>query len=217
MASSVGGSSSCAGGDPPSIWPTRLDGPAMEELHRYAPLVLPGCRLAKPWKVSKDGYATLGPPRRRRSVHQRTSAVAGNPISPGGNQRRPRGRALTPQPPPVALPVAPPEVELSPEQVVLRKDGDPNDLLGLLVTLRASQAKAAAAAATSREEAEIAVEIQAVAALATNLQPIIEEDGYYDDDDIDLDNLGSSSAADDGADGDDAVEGPDIVYLDECD
>ncbi|KAI4986561.1 hypothetical protein ZWY2020_019191 [Hordeum vulgare] len=32
----------------------------MGELHRYALLVPPVCRLAKPWRVSADGYVTLG-------------------------------------------------------------------------------------------------------------------------------------------------------------
>ncbi|KAE8815256.1 hypothetical protein D1007_07387 [Hordeum vulgare] len=117
MASSVGGSSSDAGGNPPSIWPTSLDAPATEELHLYAVLVPSGCRLLKPWKVSKDGYPTLGPAATAEEVrdhrggrhniygrhafwdgksyadvinqHRRASAAAGNPVNPGGSQRRP--------------------------------------------------------------------------------------------------------------------------------
>ncbi|KAI4967722.1 hypothetical protein ZWY2020_016971 [Hordeum vulgare] len=61
MAYSASGSISGAGGAPESNWPLSLDSRATEELHRYKLLVPPGCRLAKPWKVSKDGYATLGP------------------------------------------------------------------------------------------------------------------------------------------------------------
>ncbi|KAI4970474.1 hypothetical protein ZWY2020_001388 [Hordeum vulgare] len=130
-----------------------LDGPATEELHHYALLVPLECRLAKPWKVTKNGYAMLGPAateEERRNhrggrhafwdgksyvdvinQHRRASTATGNPVNPGGSQRRPRHRALTPQPPPVA----PPEVELPPEQVVLREDGDPDDSPGLLVAL----------------------------------------------------------------------------------
>ncbi|KAE8805012.1 hypothetical protein D1007_19034 [Hordeum vulgare] len=200
MAYSAGGSSSGAGGAPESNWPLSLDTPAKEEVHRYELLVPPGCRLAKPWKVSKDGYTTPGPAamsvelRNHRggrynvrgrhdfwddksyndviAQHQRASVATGNP---GGIQRRPRHRALIPHPPSVA----PPEFELLPEQFVLHKDGDPDDSPGLLVALRASQATAAAA----REEAEIAAAIQATAALAANPQPVVGDNN--DDDNID--------------------------------
>ncbi|KAE8775693.1 hypothetical protein D1007_51757 [Hordeum vulgare] len=59
MASSAGGSSSGPGGDLPSIGPMSLNAPATEELHRNTLPVPPGCLLAKPWKVSKDDYATV--------------------------------------------------------------------------------------------------------------------------------------------------------------
>ncbi|KAI4975029.1 hypothetical protein ZWY2020_048636 [Hordeum vulgare] len=123
MAYSAGGSSSGAGGAPESNWPLSLDSRAMEELHRYKLLVPPGCRLAKPWKVSKDGYATLGPPATAEELrnhrdgrhnicgqhefwdgknyndviaqHRRASVAAGNP---GGIQRLPRRRAPIPSP-----------------------------------------------------------------------------------------------------------------------
>ncbi|KAI5005845.1 hypothetical protein ZWY2020_033088 [Hordeum vulgare] len=62
MAHFAGGSSSGAGGVLESNWPLSLDKPLMEELHSYGLLVLPGCRLAKPCRVSKDGYPTLDDP-----------------------------------------------------------------------------------------------------------------------------------------------------------
>ncbi|KAI5022353.1 hypothetical protein ZWY2020_059083 [Hordeum vulgare] len=62
MAHFAGGNSSGAGGAPESNWPLSLDKPLTEELHSYGLLVPPGCRLAKPWKVSKDGYPTQGDP-----------------------------------------------------------------------------------------------------------------------------------------------------------
>ncbi|KAE8819438.1 hypothetical protein D1007_02664 [Hordeum vulgare] len=99
----------------------------MEELRRYALLVPSGCRLAKPWRVDKDGYAMLGPAatadelRTHRggryniygrhifwdcksfndviNQHRRASTAAGNPVNPGGSQRRQRRRALTPPAP----------------------------------------------------------------------------------------------------------------------
>ncbi|KAE8817515.1 hypothetical protein D1007_04948 [Hordeum vulgare] len=200
MASFAGSSSSGACGDLPIIWPTSLDALAMKELHRYALMIPPGWHLAKAWKVNTDGYATLGPAttaeecRNHRSgrhniygqhafwdgksyadvinQHRRASATAGNPVNPGGSQRRPRRQALTPQPPRVAPHVAQPEVELLPEQVVLREDGDPDDSQGLLVALRASLVTAA------KEEAEIAAAIHAA---AENPQAVVEDDN----DDID--------------------------------
>ncbi|KAI4982125.1 hypothetical protein ZWY2020_022617 [Hordeum vulgare] len=131
MAHYTGGSSSAGGGAPESNWSLSLDSPTTEEFPRYELLVSPGCRLAKPWKVSKDGYATM-PPRpataeelrthrggrhniRGRHTfwdgknyndviahHRRTSAAAGNP---DGIERRPRGQAAIPQPPPAAPPM----------------------------------------------------------------------------------------------------------------
>ncbi|KAI5004064.1 hypothetical protein ZWY2020_031307 [Hordeum vulgare] len=62
MAHFTGGSSFDAGGAPQSNWPLSLDKPLTEELHSYGLLVPPGCRLAKPWRVSKDGYPTLDDP-----------------------------------------------------------------------------------------------------------------------------------------------------------
>ncbi|KAE8796662.1 hypothetical protein D1007_28284 [Hordeum vulgare] len=239
MAYSASDSSSGAGGAPESNWPLSLDTPVTEELHRYELLVPPGCRLAKPWKVSKDGYATMGPPsmveelrnhhggrhniRGRHEFwddknyndviaqHRRPSAAAGNP---DGIQRRPRRRAPVPQPLPAALP----ECELLPEQFVLRKDGDPGDSPGLPVALRASQATATAAteAEAAREEEEIAAAIQEAAALVANPRPVVG-DGDDEDVDIDSDNLANNSDDEDGADEDDAVDGSDVVYLDEPD
>ncbi|KAE8789009.1 hypothetical protein D1007_36870 [Hordeum vulgare] len=153
MAYSAGGSSSGACGAPESNWSWSLDSLATEELHRYELLVPPGCRLVKPWNVSKDGYATAEELRNHRGgrhnirirhefwdgknyndvivQHRRASVAAGNPSS---IQRRPRRRTPIPQPPSVALP----EFELPPEKFIFREDGDPDDSPGLLVALRAS-------------------------------------------------------------------------------
>ncbi|KAI5020038.1 hypothetical protein ZWY2020_044926 [Hordeum vulgare] len=140
MAHFVGGSSSGAGGAPESNWLLILGKRLTEELHSYGLLVLPGCRLAKPWKLLRGHHPAPaggggGGQRRRR------------PASPSGDN---------PHPPPAAPAVALPEYELPPEQFVLCEDGDPDDSPGLLVALRASQATAAA---TAREEAEIAAAI----------------------------------------------------------
>ncbi|KAI4989534.1 hypothetical protein ZWY2020_036851 [Hordeum vulgare] len=233
MAHFAGGSSSGAGSAPESNWPLSLDKPLTAELHSYGLLVPPGCRLTKPWRVSKDRYPTQDDPATPEELrthpgdrhningrhsfwdgksyydvitrHRQAAVAAGNA---GGIQLR--RRATIPNPPPAALAmamvVAPPEYELPPEQFVLHEDGDPDDSPRLLVALRASQATMAAAA---REEAEIA------AALAGNPAPVSKDD---DDDDIDWDGLANSSDDDDGGtDGDDAVDGPGVVYLDDSD
>ncbi|KAI5017494.1 hypothetical protein ZWY2020_042382 [Hordeum vulgare] len=223
----AGGSSSGGGGDPKSNWPNSLDQPAMEELHRLGLLVPLGCRLAKPWRVSKDGYPTKGDP---PTAEELCTHRGGRYNSRGLHafwdgksyyaivaQLRPRRRAAVPQPPPAApstFPPVPEEVDLPPEQVVLREDGDPDDTPGLLVALRASQAAVAAAATTkaTREEAEIASAIQAAHAMgAADLQPVAGDD----DDDVDWDGLAVSSDDDDGSDGGGAGVGQDVVYVDE--
>ncbi|KAI4971250.1 hypothetical protein ZWY2020_002164 [Hordeum vulgare] len=129
----------------------------------------------------------------------------------GGAEGIPRRRrAAIPHPPPAAPVVAPPvpaEYEVPPEQFVLREDGDPDDSPGPLVAMRASQVTAEAAT-TAREEAEIAAAIQATAAVGVN-PPLVG-----DDDDVKWDALANSSDDDDGGDGDSAVDGPAVVYLD---
>ncbi|KAI4988360.1 hypothetical protein ZWY2020_029990 [Hordeum vulgare] len=50
------------GGASESNWPQSLDKPLKEELYDYGLLVPPGCRLAKPWRICKDGYPTLDNP-----------------------------------------------------------------------------------------------------------------------------------------------------------
>ncbi|KAE8798225.1 hypothetical protein D1007_26519 [Hordeum vulgare] len=118
MAYSADGRSSDAGGALPSIWSSSLDALATEELHRYALLVPPGRRHAKPWRVGKDGYATLRPAATAEELrnhrggryniygrhtafndvinqYRRASADAGNPSD---SQRRPRHRELSPSP-----------------------------------------------------------------------------------------------------------------------
>lgn len=150
-------------------------------------LGLSGCWLAKPWKIDKDGYATLDPgataeerrnhPSDRYNIVVRhafrggksyanvigrfrhSSAIAGNPFNSGSRQRRRRRWTLPPPAPPVALS----KIDLTPEQVVLREDGNPNDTLGLLVALRASEA--VAEEATTKEGAETVAAIEAAATI----------------------------------------------------
>ncbi|KAI5001467.1 hypothetical protein ZWY2020_026117 [Hordeum vulgare] len=58
----AGGSSSGGGGAPESNWPQSLDKSLTQELYNFGLLVPPGCRLAKPWRICKDGYPTLTNP-----------------------------------------------------------------------------------------------------------------------------------------------------------
>ncbi|KAI4984518.1 hypothetical protein ZWY2020_017148 [Hordeum vulgare] len=130
------------GGASESNWPQSLDKPLTEELYGYGLLVPPGCRLAKPWRICKDGYPTPEQlrvhPVGRYNIHgwhdywdgknyndvirrHRQAAAAGNA---GGIPRR--RRATIPHPPPAAPVVAsavPAEYEVPPEQFVLREDG----------------------------------------------------------------------------------------------
>ncbi|KAI4980206.1 hypothetical protein ZWY2020_020691 [Hordeum vulgare] len=50
------------GGAPESNWPQSLDKPLTQELYNFGLLVPPGCRLAKPWRICKDGYPMLDNP-----------------------------------------------------------------------------------------------------------------------------------------------------------
>ncbi|KAI4991915.1 hypothetical protein ZWY2020_040301 [Hordeum vulgare] len=50
------------GGVPESNWPQSLDKPLTREVYNFGLLVPPGCRLAKPWRICKDGYPTLDNP-----------------------------------------------------------------------------------------------------------------------------------------------------------
>ncbi|KAI4996037.1 hypothetical protein ZWY2020_041135 [Hordeum vulgare] len=201
-----------------------------QELFNFGLLVPPGCRLAKPWRICKDDYRTLTNPATpeqlrvhpggRYNTHGRNvfwdgknyndvirrcrqAAAAGGGTGEGVPRRR---RAAIPHPPPATPVVAsaiPAEYEVPPEQFVLREDGDPDDSPGLLVAMRASHATAAPAA---REEAEIVAAIQETAA---NPPP------FGDDDDVDSHALANSSDDDnDRRDGDGAVDGPAVVYLD---
>ena len=142
-----------------------------------------------------------------------------------------RRRLLVPRPRPVARgrrapppcapepvdPPAPPEVELPPEQLVLREDGDPDDTPGYLVALRESVAAAAAAeaAAAAREAAEQAAAIQAAAAIP----PVVPqaEAESSDDDVIDWERLAQDSDDDDegGGDGGDVGEVVDLLGSDD--
>ncbi|KAI4989011.1 hypothetical protein ZWY2020_036328 [Hordeum vulgare] len=58
----AGGSSSGGGGVSESNSPQSLDKPLTQELYGFGLLVPPGCRLAKPWRICKDGYPTLDNP-----------------------------------------------------------------------------------------------------------------------------------------------------------
>ena len=71
-------------------------------------------------------------------------------------------------------------MELPPEQLVLREDGDPDDTPGYLVALRAS----AAAAAAAREAAEQAATIQAAAAIPPVVPQAEAEALELSDDDV---------------------------------
>ncbi|KAE8791401.1 hypothetical protein D1007_34149 [Hordeum vulgare] len=144
MAHFAGGSSSGAGGAPESNRPLSLDKPLTEELHSYGLLVPPVCRLAKPWRVSKDSYPTLDDPATPQELRthpggrhnicgrhafwdgksyydiinwHRQAAAAAAAGNVGGIQRR--RLATIPHPPPtapaMAPAVAPPEYELSSE------------------------------------------------------------------------------------------------------
>ncbi|KAF7035957.1 hypothetical protein CFC21_046736 [Triticum aestivum] len=120
-----------------------------------------------------------------------------------------RGRRAPPLPAPApADPPAPPEVELPPEQVVLREDGDPDDTPGYLVTLRASVAAAAA-----REAAEQAAAIQAAAAIPP-VVPQAEASESSDEDVIDWERLAQVSDDDDDGGGDGAAEFIDLAASD---
>ncbi|KAI5004817.1 hypothetical protein ZWY2020_032060 [Hordeum vulgare] len=147
MMDHAGGSSSGGGSAPESNWPNSLDQPATEELHRLGLLVPPGCRLAKPWWISKDGYPTKGDPPTAEELRThrggRYNASGRHAFWDGKSyyavvtQLRPRRRSTAPRPPPAAPPV-PEEFDLPPLQIVLRDDGNPDDTSGLLVALRAS-------------------------------------------------------------------------------
>ncbi|KAE8786191.1 hypothetical protein D1007_39975 [Hordeum vulgare] len=122
-----------------SSWPLSLDQPATEELYRYGLLVPPGCRLAKPWQINKNGYATQGNPATaeelrthrggRYNIRGRHAFWDGKNYNAVIAQLHPRRQVAVPQPP-LAAPPVPPEFDLPPEQVVLREDGDPDDTPG---------------------------------------------------------------------------------------
>ncbi|KAM3315882.1 hypothetical protein ACQJBY_034173 [Aegilops geniculata] len=221
-----GSSSGTGGGDGPSAWPSSLSMPETEELYRFGLLVPPGCRLSHDWKLDKDGYPRRGPGATaeekrtggRNNIAGRhafwdgkdyAAVIRARRLAESGgtadlvSRPRPeaRGRRAPPPPAPAtADPPAPPEVELPPEQLVLREDGDPDDTPGYLVALRASVAAAAAteAAATAREAAEEAAAIQAAAAIPPVVpQAEAEAAESSDEDDIDWEWLAQVSDDDD--------------------
>ncbi|VAI69437.1 unnamed protein product [Triticum turgidum subsp. durum] len=132
------------------------------------------------------------------------------PPPPHDRHRRGGGhgvhRALAPAP--AAAPL-PPGIDLPPEQVILREDGDPDDTPGYHVAVRASEA--AAAAAEAMEAAEIAAAIQAAqqAGMAVpewqqeweqapaEWQQASAEEEDSDDDPVDWDDLANRSSSDD--------------------
>ena len=89
------------------------------------------------------------------------------PPPPQYRRRRGGGHGVHPATAPApAAPPSPPEIELPPEQVILREDGAPDDTPGYHVALRASEAATTAAAAAVREAAEVAAAIDAAATMA---------------------------------------------------
>ncbi|VAI23400.1 unnamed protein product [Triticum turgidum subsp. durum] len=119
-----------------------------------------------------------------------------------------RGRRAPPPPAPApADPPAPPEVELPPEQLVLREDGDPDDMPGYLAALRAS-------AAAASEAAEQAAAIQAAAAIPPVVpQAEAEASESSDDDVIDWERLAQVSDDDDDDGGGDGGDGAKVIDL----
>ncbi|XBH82911.1 hypothetical protein VPH35_071463 [Triticum aestivum] len=148
------------------------------------------------------------------------------PPPPQYRRRRGGGHGVYPaRAPAPAAPPSPPGIELPPEQVILREDGDPDDTPGYHVALRASEA--AAAAAEALEAAEIADAIQAAeaaqqAAMAAlewqqvppewqqewQQAPAAAEEEDSDDDPIDWDDLANRSSSDD-----DGGDGPAVIDL----
>ncbi|VAH12887.1 unnamed protein product [Triticum turgidum subsp. durum] len=138
------------------------------------------------------------------------------PPPPHDRRRRGGGHGVYPAPAPApAAPPSPPGIELPPEQVILREDGDPDDTPGYHVAIRASEA--AAAAAEAMEAAEIAAAIQAAeaaqqAAMAApewqQQAPAKEEEEDSDDDPVDWDDLANRSSSDD-----DGGDGPAVIDL----
>ncbi|KAI4989172.1 hypothetical protein ZWY2020_036489 [Hordeum vulgare] len=245
MAHFACGSSSGAGGAPESNWPLSLNKPLTEELHSYVLLVPPGCRLAKPWRVSKDGYPTLDDPvtpeqlrihpdgrhniRGRHAFwdgksyydiinRHRQAAAAGNA---GGIQRR--RRATIPHPPPaapaMAPAVAPPEYEVPPEQFVLREDGDPDTQLEQNAHPDDSSGLLVALRASQAEATAAAREEAEIAAAIQAAAALAGNPAPVgkDDDDVDWDGVANSSNDEDGAGDDDPVDGLGVVYQDKSD
>ncbi|XBI80253.1 hypothetical protein VPH35_089474 [Triticum aestivum] len=141
------------------------------------------------------------------------------PPPPQYRRRRGGGHSVYPaRAPAPAAPPLPPGIELPPEQVILREDGDPDDTPGYHVALRASEAATAA-----MEAAEIAAAIQATEAaqqaamVAPEWQqvpqewqqaPAAVEEEDSDDDSIDWDDLANRSSSDD-----DGGDGPAVIDL----
>ncbi|KAI4991542.1 hypothetical protein ZWY2020_039928 [Hordeum vulgare] len=239
----AGGSSFGCGGASESNWPQSLEKPLTEELHAYGLIVPPGCCLAKPWRICKDGYPTLDDPatpeqlrihpgirhniRTRHTYwdgksyydvnnrHRQAAATAGNA---GGIQRR--RRAAIPHPPsafPTMAPaVAPTEYEVPSEQFVLRKDGDPGDSPGLLVVMRASVRAYISICG-------FASQAMAVAAVATAREELEIAAAIQAASALaanlapvgdDDDEVDSDGLANSSDDEDGAVDGPAVVYVD---
>ncbi|XBI42189.1 hypothetical protein VPH35_126549 [Triticum aestivum] len=177
-------------------WPMSLGTPETDELIRLGLMVPPGCRLPHAFHITADGYPTRGPGANPDELRQHVGGrwnIAGRARFREGKNyravvaqarrdsssalRRPRRPppAAAPSPssscrpvPAIARAASPPVVEIPPEQFALRKDGDPDDCPGYLITLRASQAEAAVAAAATeaREAAELQAALDTVVAMA---------------------------------------------------
>ncbi|KAM3293074.1 hypothetical protein ACQJBY_036573 [Aegilops geniculata] len=160
---------------------------------------------------------------------------------PPPHDRHRRGGVHGVHPAPAPAPPSPPGIDLPPEQVILREDGDPDDTPGYHVAVRASEA--AAAAAEAMEAAEIAAAIQAAEAaqqaeMAARQADMAEpewqqvppewqqewqqapaewqqapaEEEDSDDDPVDWDDLANRSSSDD-----DGGDGPAVIDLVDCD
>nr|XP_040252049.1 SH3 domain-containing protein C23A1.17-like [Aegilops tauschii subsp. strangulata] len=202
-------SSSTGGGgdddDKPGAWPTSIGVPETVELHRYCLPVPPGYRLPRNWKIDADGYATPGPGATEEEL--RNHSGGRHNIEAAVFAHRLHGTIAPP---------SPPEIELPPEQVILREDGDPDDTPRYHVAVRASEATAAAAAV--KDAAEIAAAIQAAEAMAPpesqqvppewQQAPAAEEEEDSDDVPVDWDDVANRSSSDD-----DGGNGPAVIDL----
>ncbi|XBI96345.1 hypothetical protein VPH35_032640 [Triticum aestivum] len=157
-------------------WPTSLSTLETDKLIRLGMMVLPGCRLPHVFHITADGFwkgndywAVVAQARRELRTGGSSSGPGGSSSAPRLPRRPPPAAAPSRRPvPALARPAFPPVIEIPPEQVALREDGDPDDCPGYLIALRASQAEAAAAEA--REAAEMQAALDTAAAMAAAVE-----------------------------------------------